>query len=170
MPEKDGRYFISFDVPEFYTETVDMSFDYPKCRKAYERILGVKVPYPKCSKEREVIKFDVPRIRWKRVEIETPYANEDEFDEKLKEAIDKLIDSKKDFEEGKKEISDTFDEKIEDAKESGATEEAELMELEKQVALKRLELQIAALEKQIEELGGKASEALKGEIAADSKT
>lgn len=167
MPEKDGRYYVSFDIPEFYTETVDFSFDYVHCTKEYERILGVKVPYPKCSKKAKVIKFDVPRIKWTRKEIETPYVDEDEFDNMLKEAIDKLIDNKKDFEKGKEDVAKQFDEKISDAKESGATEEAELMEMEKQIALKRMDMQINVLNEQIEKLGSDAGKALKAELQSE---
>lgn len=164
MPEKDGRYYVSFDIPEFYTETVDFSFDYMHCEKDYERILGVKVPYPKCGKKTKVIKFDVPRIKWTRKEIETPYVDEDEFDNMLKDAIGKLIDNKDGFKKRKEDVTKEFDEKILIAKEAGLNEEAELMALEKQLALKRMDMQIKILEEQIEKLGNDAGKALKYEM------
>lgn len=125
MPIVDGKYHLSFDVPEIYMEQVDFSFTYPRCEKETTDFLGmgvIKFDIPKCGKDRKVIKFDVPRVRTKRVTIETPYGSKEEFDEALRKGIEKLTEVKKEFEKEKDETEKEFNGKIVEAKNSNDTE------------------------------------------------
>lgn len=158
MPTKDGVYYLSFDVPEFYRESVDFSFDYVHCEKDRTDVLGmgiIKLDYPRCSKKRKEIKFDVPRIRWRKVEIPTPFVDRDQANEYFRRALDSLIEEKGKFEENKKEVVKGFEEAIKSAKESGSSAtELKRLELMKELEVLSIDEAIAAITDQIEKFGG----------------
>lgn len=154
MPIRDGQYFLSFEVPEFYMETVDFSFDYPKVKKYRTDLFGagiVKFDIPKVGKARKVIKFDVPRMRMKEVLIPTPYKTKEDFMEAARAGIDALTKEREKFVEQKELTAKKFDEEIEAAKEEKASAPSiKRLELMKEMEILGIDEAIEIIDEQIE--------------------